>query len=118
MNLRQIFILIVGMSPLLCMAAGGGAAGPGAEPDVFSSNELRDAVMAQRALQREELRREAAWAGRRLTPSELFQLREQVRHQWPSRIATMAPAELGPVERVLPTAMRPTPGQPLSTRQP
>ena len=118
MNLLRISILIVGVSPLLCLGAGGGVGGSGAEPDVSSSNELRDAVTAQRALQREELRREEAGAGRRLTPSELFQLREQVRHQWPGRIATMTPAKSSSTEWALPTAMHPASGQPLSTRQP
>ncbi len=42
-------------------------------------SELRSAVEAHRAEQREEVRREQAAAGRRLTAAELAQLREQVR---------------------------------------
>jgi hypothetical protein len=45
-------------------------------------SEVRDAVAAHRAAQREEIRREEAIAGRRLTAAELFELRQQVRGQW------------------------------------
>jgi hypothetical protein len=76
-------------------------------------NEVRDAVAAHRAAQREEIRREEAMAGRRLTAAELFELRQQVRGQW----ALSAPgtllnsAESQPAERIAPapspTAIRP-----------
>ena len=44
-------------------------------------NDLRDAVEAHRAARREEVRREEAAMGRRLTPAELAELRAQVRQQ-------------------------------------
>lgn len=47
--------------------------------------EVRQAVQAHRAAQREELQREEASAGRRLTPAELSELRSQVRQQWAPR---------------------------------
>jgi hypothetical protein len=48
-------------------------------------HEVRQAVQAHRAAQREELQREEASAGRRLTPAELAELRSQVRQQWSPR---------------------------------
>lgn len=48
-------------------------------------DEVRAAVDAHRAAQREEVRRDEAVAGRRLTPAERAELREQVRSQWPGR---------------------------------
>jgi hypothetical protein len=48
-------------------------------------SEMRKAVEIHRASQREELQREEAAAGRRLTPSELAELRSQVRQQWTPR---------------------------------
>ncbi len=47
--------------------------------------EVRQAVQAHRAAQREEIQREEASAGRRLTPAELAELRSQVRQQWSPR---------------------------------
>lgn len=47
--------------------------------------EVRQAVQAHRAAQREEIQREEASAGRRLTPAELAELRSQVRQQWAPR---------------------------------
>lgn len=47
--------------------------------------EVREAVQAHRAAQREEIQREEASAGRRLTPAELAELRSQVRQQWAPR---------------------------------
>lgn len=48
-------------------------------------HEVRQAVQAHRAAQREEIQREEASAGRRLTPAELAELRSQVRQQWSPR---------------------------------
>ncbi len=48
-------------------------------------HEVRQAVQAHRAAQREEVQREEASAGRRLTPAELAELRSQVRQQWAPR---------------------------------
>jgi len=71
-------------------------------------NEVREAVAAHRAAQRDEIRREEAAAGRRLTAAELFELRQQVRGQWtppgtPAR--TMNSAESQPAERITPPPM-------------
>jgi len=67
-------------------------------------NEVRDAVAAHRAEQREEKRRGEAIAGRRLTPAELFELRQQVRGQWapPAAGALLNSAESQPAERIVP----------------
>jgi hypothetical protein len=48
-------------------------------------HEVRQAVEAHRSAQREEVRREEAAAGRRLTAAELAELRSQVRQQWTPR---------------------------------
>jgi len=48
-------------------------------------SELRGAVEAHRTATRDEVRREEAAAGRRLTPAELAELRQQVRQQWSPR---------------------------------
>ncbi|MGI4777053.1 MAG: hypothetical protein ACRYGA_02870 [Janthinobacterium lividum] len=45
-------------------------------------NEVRSAVASHREAQQEEVRREEQVAGRRLTPAELAELRNQVRQQW------------------------------------
>lgn len=75
--------------------------------------EVRQAVQAHRASQREEIQREEASAGRRLTPAELAELRSQVRQQWSPRydapdVTTSVPdAEATPaVEPAAPTPMR------------
>jgi hypothetical protein len=74
-------------------------------------NELRDSVEAHRAAKREEVRRQEAAAGRRLTPAELAELRQQVRQQWVPRPDHPAPelrtelihsAESQPAERLVP----------------
>ncbi|MBB1599177.1 hypothetical protein [Variovorax sp. UMC13] len=58
-------------------------------------SEVRRAVESHRSSQREELQREEAAAGRRLTPSELAELRSQVRQQWTPRYD--APRAVQPV---------------------
>jgi hypothetical protein len=75
--------------------------------------EVRQAVQAHRAAQREEIQREEASAGRRLTPAELAELRSQVRQQWAPRydaplVQTPLPAAeaLPPAESEAPTPMR------------
>jgi len=50
-----------------------------------SRAEVRQAVEGHRASQREEVQREEAAAGRRLTPAELGELRSQVRGAWAPR---------------------------------
>ena len=44
--------------------------------------EVRKAVEAHRAQERDDIRRQEAEVGRRLTPAERAELREQVRYQW------------------------------------
>lgn len=44
--------------------------------------EVRKAVEAHRAQERDDIRREEAEVGRRLTPAERAELREQIRYQW------------------------------------
>lgn len=56
-------------------------------------DEVRAAVAAHRAEQREAIRQDEAVAGRRLTPAERAQLREQVRSQWPARTDATQTAE-------------------------
>ncbi|RSZ35260.1 hypothetical protein EJO70_25715 [Variovorax sp. 553] len=85
-------------------------------------SEVRDAVAAHRAAQREEVRRGEAIAGRRLTPAELFELRQQVRGQWtpPATGALLNSAESQPAERIVPVppaAARPLPIAPSSQRR-
>jgi len=67
-------------------------------------SEVRNAVAAHRAAQREEIRREEAAAGRRLTAAELFELRQQVRGLWtpPSAGILANSAESQPAERIAP----------------
>jgi len=70
-------------------------------------SELRAAVEAHRADQREEVRREQAAAGRRLTAAELAQLREQVR-----QLSAQHPAQMPepqPADRVYPIVPTMTP---------
>jgi len=55
--------------------------------------DVRRAVEVHRASQREELQREEAAAGRRLTPAELAELRSQVRQQWTPRYDAPRPGE-------------------------
>ncbi|MDH6594596.1 hypothetical protein M2165_004485 [Variovorax sp. TBS-050B] len=65
---------------------------------------MRQAVAAHRAAQRDEIRREEAAAGRRLTAAELHELRQQVRGQWapPGTPVRMNSAESQPAERIAP----------------
>jgi hypothetical protein len=71
------------------------------------SSEARQAVDAHRAAKREEVRRQEAAAGRRLTPAELAELRQQVRQQWVPRqevrpALIQSSAESQPAERLAP----------------
>ena len=75
-------------------------------------SDLRGAVEAHRTATRDEVRREEAAAGRRLTPAELAELRQQVRQQWSPRHDVLQSAatrheavpsgEPQPAERVMP----------------
>lgn len=73
---------------------------PARGSDEFNTRDLRRAVRAHRFLDREELQREDSGGGRRLTPSELAQLREQVRQQWSGRTVPFAQADSRSAERM------------------
>ncbi|MBO9647413.1 MAG: hypothetical protein J7605_02805 [Variovorax sp.] len=60
---------------------------------------LRDAVEAHRAATRAEAKQGEAMAGRRLTPAELAELRQQVRQQ---SVPRSLPTESVPAERMVP----------------
>ncbi len=97
--------------PILLACACGptwGSGGDAIKVGEVRRSEVRDAVAAHRAAQREEIRREEAFAGRRLTAAELFELRQQVRGQWtpPGMASLMNSAESQPAERIVPA---PTP---------
>jgi len=61
-------------------AANGATAGTPTADQV--RKEVRRAVEAHRAQERDDIRREEAEVGRRLTPAERAELREQIRYQW------------------------------------
>jgi hypothetical protein len=55
-----------------------------------------------RVQRREEIKREEALAGRRLTAEERAQLREQLRHEWALRTESSQTAETQPADRLAP----------------
>ena len=75
-------------------------------------NETRRAVESHRESQREEVQREEQAAGRRLTPAELAELRNQVRQQWSPHSdgasvgKASGPVDHGPVPVKAPTMPR------------
>lgn len=72
-------------------------------------NEVRSAVASHRESQREEVQREEQAAGRRLTPAELAELRNQVRQQWsPISDGANAGKASGPVDHGPASAGAPT----------
>lgn len=89
--------------PLLWLLASVGFAASAEPPGLVRvGNELRGAVQAHLAERREEVRREEAFAGRRLTAEERAELREQLRSQWVAQGETAQTAESQPAERVVP----------------
>ena len=109
MTVHTSSLMIVGLClPLWAMAEAVWT--PARGNDEFNTRELRKAVMAHRALNREEFQREDNWEVRRLTSSELAQLREQVRQQWPGRTAPFAPADSHSAERMASTPVSGTIG--------
>lgn len=81
------------LSPALMGAAW--AAGTSGNPPQTAEQvrtEVRKAVEAHRAQERDDIRREEAEVGRRLTPAERSELREQIRYQWllPSKPSSIA----------------------------
>lgn len=97
MTARHFSLLIAGVCLPLWVLAGGVRA-PGTVSAEVGSRDLRTPVQAPRFVQREDVQRDDAWTGRRLTTAELAQLREQVRQQLPGRMAIMTPAELHSTE--------------------
>jgi hypothetical protein len=95
---------VLTLSVLLSCVSGPAAAEPWGFLRVGDSrsNEMRDAVEAHRAAKREEVRRQEAAAGRRLTAAELAELRQQVRQQWTPRQEVVHSAESQPAERMTP----------------
>lgn len=71
--------LPVALAASTVWAATGTSGTPSAEQ---VRKEVRRAVEAHRALERDDIRREEAEVGRRLTPAERAELREQIRYQW------------------------------------
>jgi hypothetical protein len=65
-------------------------------------HELREAVEAHRTNGREQIRRDEAAAGRRLTPAERAELREQLRREWLAGTSVPPPPETQPAERIMP----------------
>jgi hypothetical protein len=61
--------------------------------------DLRDVIAAQVSARREEVRREEAMAGRRLTAEERAELRAQLRRQWSSQGETAQTAQSQAAER-------------------
>lgn len=50
-----------------------------------SREQVKDAVQTHRAQEREQILRDEAMVGRRMTPAERAQLREQLRREWEQR---------------------------------
>jgi hypothetical protein len=70
---------------VFCLCSASGAATGFQQVGGATRHDVRQAVATHRAAQREEVQREEAAAGRRLTPAELAELRSQVRQQWTPR---------------------------------
>jgi len=83
---------------LLCLAAVATPAMAGSEwlrVSEPSRAEMRRAVAEHRVEQSDQIRADEAMAGRRLTPAERAELREQVRSEWASRNDPTQTAESG-----------------------
>ena len=77
---RDLSVLVpVALAASSVWAATGTAGTPSADQ---VRQEVRRAVETHRALERDDIRREEAEVGRRLTPAERSELREQIRYQW------------------------------------
>jgi hypothetical protein len=77
------------------------------------------ASVAQQVASGEDLRRDDAVFGRRLSPSELAELRQQVRQQWATAPEAARSAELPPTARNMPGSGAKDPSSPvLRSRQP
>lgn len=104
--MKSVPLLLVPILLFADLGLSAWAGPPGPAPlGVQRRNELRVAVEAHRAATREEVQREEAAAGRRLTPAELAELRSQVREQWAPRQDVVRSAESQPAERIAPLSM-------------
>lgn len=56
-----------------------------------SREQVREAVKVHRAAEHEQIQHDEALAGRRLTPAERSELREQLRQEWAQRPTSAAP---------------------------
>ena len=77
---RDLSVLVSVALAASTVWAATGTAGAQSAGDV--RKEVRRAVETHRALERDDIRREEAEVGRRLTPAERAELREQIRYQW------------------------------------
>jgi hypothetical protein len=116
MNTNKIASLF--LSAPFCLSAWAGPSGIVPVNDQ-RRNDLRAAVEAHRAAMRAETQRGEAIAGRRLTPAELAELRQQVRQQWAPQQQVARSAESQPAERIVPAPdfKGPAPG-PVGGRRP
>ena len=84
----------------LCLSAWAGQ--PGSVALAAAQPPAGRALAAQQVASGEELRRDDASFGRRLSPSELAELRQQVRQQWATAPEAVRSAELPPTGRNMP----------------
>ena len=84
--MRLVLALLASLAPTAPAAWAAGTTGNAPTAEQVRV-EVRKAVEAHRAQERDDIRRQEAEVGRRLTPAERAELREQVRYQWllPSR---------------------------------
>ncbi len=61
-------------------------------PTAPTREQVREAVKVHRAAEQEQIQRDEAMAGRRLTPAERSELREQLRQEWAQRPVSASPA--------------------------
>jgi len=96
MRLALALFVLFALTAPAAWAAGTTRTAPTAEQ---VRSEVRKAVEAHRAQERDDIRRQEAEIGRRLTPAERAELREQVRYQWllPSKATGTGKADPAPV---------------------
>jgi hypothetical protein len=93
---RPLFWLLASVA-FAASAQSSGTVQAGAEQR--ANRELRGVIAAQVSARREEVRREEAMAGRRLTAEERAELRAQLRRQWSSQGETAQTAQSQAAER-------------------
>ncbi|MET0544580.1 MAG: hypothetical protein ABWZ88_22805 [Variovorax sp.] len=109
-TLRLLPLLLICVGPAL---AAPDSAGKSAEVKGGAAqqqrSELREAVESHRSAKRDEVQRDEAAAGRRLTAAERAELREQLRRQWVASSATLHPPEAVQAETQPPERLSPMP---------